>query len=277
MNTKKIGITLALLMIVSVAAPVATATDSATTVENQTPAIDTVSVSASYAPTAGGTTAVAVTITASDGNGYQDLSSVSVTVTKPDGTQHRAAAAATSNADGSGTTQTYAYSFDMQFYDDPAAGAAKYNVTATATDAAAATSSATTSGFNYDSLAALSLSGAGINFGTLAPGVRSSTSTLTVTNDGNVRMDLATSGSSLSDGSGRSIAASNIKYDLLASDMLNEQSLSTSAFTNSGFDLVHGASSSKATHWQIAVPSGAGQYIPGGTYTGSIELSAIQG
>lgn len=277
MKTNKIAILLTLLLVVSGGTPAAFATDASAAVDNEAPTVDSVSLDATFAPSAGTTTAVAVTITVSDGNGYQDISSVDVTVYKPDGTLHVASAAATSNADGSGTTQTYSYTFNMQFYHDPATGGAKYNVTATATDAAAATSAATTTGFNYTALAALNLSASSISFGTISPGARSSTSTLSVSNYGNVRIDIATSGTDLSDGASHTIAASNVKYDLLAADMLNEQGLTTSAFTNTGFDLATGASSSAGTYWELAVPAGSAQYIPAGDYTGTIAISAIQG
>lgn len=277
MNTKLLPIALA-IMLMAAAVPMASATDSSTTVTNETPVVSGVSVASTVTPTAGTTTSVAVTITVSDGNGYQDISSVSYAVYKPDGTTvHVASAAATSNADGSGTTQTYAGSFTMQFYDDPATGASKYQVRATATDAAAATSTAVNGEFNYAELAALSLSASSIGFGSLAPGATSTASTLTVTNHGNVGIDIATSGTALSNGAGQSIPVSSVKYDLVNATMGSKVDLTSSAFTNTGFDLAKGSASSKGTYWQVVVPSGSGQYIPASTYSGTVTVSAIKG
>jgi hypothetical protein len=257
--------------------PAASGTDSSATVANETPVVDGVSLSSTISPTSGSTTAASVTVTVSDGNGYQDITTVSVTVYKPDGeTIHVATASATSNGDGSGTSQTYAYSFAMQFHDDPATGASTYKVRATATDAEGATSAPTTATFNYAELAALQLGSSSIAFGTVAPGQRSDVQTLTITNHGNVVIDLTTSGSVFTTGAGQTIAASAMKYDLANADMTTEQSLTTEAFTNTGFALAKGPSSSKDTHWQFAVPSGASQYVRAGDYTGTVAIGAVK-
>lgn len=277
MKTKLMTIAAAILLIVS-AAPIVAATDTSATVTNDVPSVESVSLDASSTPTAGSTTTVALTITVSDGNGYQDIDIVSYTVYKADGTtEHIGSASAASNDDGSGTTQTYGASFQMQFYDDPALGNDTYKVRATAIDLEGAVSSTTDGTFNYQDLAALSLSDSSVSFGSLAPGARSSTSTLTVTNHGNVQIDIATNGTEMSNGAGQAIAGSNLKYDLLATDMLNEIDLTGTPFTNTGFDLAKGPDSSAATYWQVAVPSGSDQYIPADIYTGTLTVSAIAG
>lgn len=277
MNTKILAAIVAITLIAT-AAPMVSGTDSSTTVTNEPPTIESVSLDASLVPSAGSTTSVALTITVSDENGYQDIASVSYTVYKPDGTtEHRSATAADSNDDGSGTTQTYSSSFDMQFYDAPATGNSSYKVRATATDSEAATSDELDGTFNYTELAALNLSGSSISFGTFAPGARSSTSTLTVTNHGNVQIDIGTNGTVMTHADGLTISESNIKYDLATSAMEAELDLTAAPFTNAGFDLAPGASSTKDTFWQVAVPSGGSQYIPAGDYTGAVTISAISG
>lgn len=278
-NTNIAVLLLAVFLTATAAFPAGSAeVNTSAIIGNVLPQITDVSVAASVNPTAGTTTTVPVTITAADNNGFQDLSAIKVTVYKPDGsTVHVAEALATSNEDGSGTGQSYAFSFDMNFHDGPATGGSVYFVRAVAHDAAGGISTALDGTFEYTELVALSLSAASLDFGTVTPGVRSATQTLAITNQGNVGIDARTSGTDLSDGNGHAIDQSNIKYDLANSDMNAEASLTDTPFTNTGFDLAKGAASSQTGYWALETPSAEAQYLPSGTYSGTLTLTAIQG
>lgn len=247
-------------------------------VGNLVPVVQDVAVNSTVNPTAGGTTLVPVTITISDANGFQDLVGVTVTVYKPDGsTVHIAGANASSNADGSGVAETFDYDFTMAFHDAPAIGNDTYKVVAVAEDAAGGVSVPFTATFSYTELVAMSLDVASLDFGAIDPGARSSSATLTVTNKGNTLLDLDSSGTGLAHEGGQTIAVDRVKYDLVHSNMTTERALTSTPYTNAGFDLAFGPSVSQATTWQLDVPSGEEQYLPAGSYSGTVTLSAIQG
>lgn len=274
-TNKTLHILLAFALVAAFVVPVGSASvDTSAIVGNLTPEIVSVDLPVTVQPTAGGTKGVTATITASDGNSFQDLATITVTVYAPDGTTvHRAASSATSNADGNGITESYTKTFSMDFYDDPGV----YTVTATATDSQGATSSPLSGTFTYESLAALALSAVSVDFGTLDPGTRSAASTVGITNKGNVVIDIDTSGTDLSDGNGHAIGVERVKYDLVNATFASEKDLTSSPYTNAGFDLAKGPSSSKDSHWALDTPSGEEQYIPAGTYQGTVTISALQG
>lgn len=243
---------------------------------NVAPTVTDVSVAATVLPTAGSTTAVPVTVTVTDTNGFQDLATVTVTVFKPDGTTvHVAAATATSNNDGSGATVTYGYSFNMAYTDVPAAAEAGYVVSAVAADALGLSSSTSTTTFAYSSLVAVTLSSSTFSFGSLTHGARTAANAVTVTNAGNVVVDITAAGTALSDGAGHSMAASRIRYDLDDNVFDNEQTLGTSAATHSSFDLAVGGT--QATYWALDVPTASVAFLPQGTYSGTITIGAVSG
>lgn len=263
-----------LFLAVLVAPAGSAAVDTKAVVGNIVPEVTSISLPVSVQPLAGGVKTVEMTVTAADGNSFQDLVSVDVTVYKPDGTTvHIASAGAVSNGDGNGVTESYDHSFGMQFHDDPGV----YTVTAVATDSQGATSTPFSENFTYEELVALALSATAVDFGTLDPGTRSASSTVGVTNKGNVRIDIDTSGTDLSDGNGHAIGVERVKYDLTDGTFTAENNLTATPYTNSGFDLAKGASSSKDSHWQLDTPSGDEQYIPAGTYQGMVTISALKG
>ena len=279
MRTKTYTIILLAAVVAAAGLPAGNAQLSTTaTVGNLVPTIQDVAVPASVDPTAGTTTSVPVTITVADSNGYQDIVAVDVTVYKPDGsTVHVPTGSAASNGDGSGVAETFAFAFDMAHYDAPATGNDTYKVRAAAEDATGALSASFEATFSYTELVAMSLDAGELAFGALEPGQRSSVSTLTVTNEGNTFIDLDTQGTDLSDGEGHAIGVERIKYDLANSNMSSEQSLTPTTFTNTGFDLAYGPAASQSTWWQLDTPSGEEQYLPSGSYSGSVTLSAVQG
>ncbi len=278
MNARVVPVFLAALVLAGATAPYGSASVSTSAeIANLLPSVADVSVPSVVTPTAGGTTDVPVTVTVGDGNGFQDIVQVRVTVHRPDGTVHVATADAVSNDDGSGTAATFAHSFAMRYYDAAAPSDAGYRVTAVATDAAGATSAPMSATFAYAELVAVQLSETELGFGALSPGERSDAEELGVSNMGNVRIDLQTSGSALADGKGHSIAGDRVRYDLGASDFGTERAITSTPYTNTGFDLDAGASASRTTYWALVAPSGSDQYTPSGSYTGSLTLSAIQG
>jgi hypothetical protein len=59
--------------------------------------------------------------------------------------------------------------------------------------------------------------------------------------------------------------------------MSGSSALTGSAATLSSFDLAAGASSSANLYWQLTVPDGSSQWIPSGTYTGTLTVGAVSG
>ncbi len=272
-TTFTIALLCAGLVLGSVAPSTTAELPSGASIGNALPVIANVDVPASVSPEAGTTKEVAVTITAADDNGWQDLSAVRVTIEDPSGATHVTESTAVSNGDGSGVSETYDHAFDMDHYDTPGT----YTVVVVAEDAQGALSSTAEETFVYEELAALSIAQASLSFGTVDPGVRSDASQLTVQNEGNVDIDLETSGTPLAHTSEPvEIAVDRVKYDLDSDAFNNEQSLSATPFVNEGFALAPGASSTAATHWALDVPSGDDQYIPAGSYEGTVTVSAVK-
>jgi hypothetical protein len=262
------------------AASAGMALDGSVNVANVAPVVVSVTLpGASIDPTAGTTTSVSTTIVVTDANGYNDVSSVTLEVLKPDGTTHVAASAAAFDS-GSLTSATYKKTFAMNFYDAPAAGASTYKVKVVATDSqgAAADNVADLAAFHYAELVALSLGSASVDFGaSLDPGDASAIQPLTVQNYGNVQIDVDVSGTALDHATeSASLPVSSVAYDT-ASDMSGSAALSGSASTLSAFDLAKGASSTKDLYLQLTVPTGDDQWVPSGTYSGTLTVAAVSG
>jgi hypothetical protein len=100
---------------------------------------------------------------------------------------------------------------------------------------------------------------------------------IAVTNKGNAQMDTQVSGTALTLGSpSASIAVGNVAYSL-SSDMTSPTALTGSAVAISAFDLASGASSAKTLYLQLTAPSAASQYLPAGTYSGTLTVTAVSG
>jgi hypothetical protein len=247
---------------------------------NLVPTIVSVTLSSSsLTPVAGTTTPLTVTVIAADGNGFNDISSVTVQVLKPDGTTSHIAAGAASFSSGSALQATFARTVNMNYYDAAATGLSTYKVKVIATDSQSATINnvASLATFNFGSLAALNAASSLSLGASMNPGDTGSIQSLSVQNYGNSQIDVQASGTALSHGSlSATIPASSITYSL-NSDLSSGTALTGSAATLSSFDLAAGSSSSKSLYWRLAVPDGSTQYLPAGTYTGSLTLTAVAG
>lgn len=274
MKTNTIAIALLCTTLVLGAALPASAgsLSSTASVANAVPTITDVDLPGTVSPEAGATVSVDATVTVADNNGWQDLVEVRVTVEDPQGAVHVLETPATADGTGSGVSETFSYSFDLQYYDEPGT----YTVLAVAEDSAGAVSSSFQETFVYEELAALSIAQSSLNFGAVDPGVRSSASELTVENQGNVAIDLVTSGTPLvHEGGEVQIDVSQVRYDLDSAAFENETSLTSSPVQNV-YGLAPGASSTGGTWWALEVPSGEDQYIPAGEYEGTVTVSAAK-
>ncbi len=273
----------ALLVLALLPAQVASAGGGRAQIKNKVPSIESVTISpdadatldgVQVNPTPQGTTTVTVTIEAKDLNGYNDISSVSVVVYQPDGTTVHVPAGDASLASGHGVRGTWTYSFGMNYYDTPATDGASYKVVVTATDVQGATAdnSASPATFNYTELLSITVDTATIDFGAIDPGETSDVSAVTVTNQGNVTLDVVVSGTALTYQS-NSIDVSQIDYSLDA-DFSSATALSTAGQTIDTFDLSAGAGSTKPLYFRLRVPSAENQYLPAGSYEGTISIIA---
>lgn len=261
--------------------PAVIAADSTTDVANLAPVILDVSLPLeTYSPTAGSTTSITTTVSVSDENGCADLEWVNVTVLAPDDTTHVAWSQATKDS-CTLTSGTWTHTFEMRYHDDPALGTDHYKIKVRATDSQGASDETLLGNltrFNYEELAALNLGSSTLDFGAdLAPGASSATQSLSVENFGNVQIDAQLNGTNLT----HATEPATIHVDELAyshnSDMSDGDSLTLDPVTNTTFDLAAGSGAAKTLYWQLTVPSGSDQWIPSGTYTGEVTITAVKG
>jgi hypothetical protein len=267
------------LAFIGAALPVQASIDTELNIVNLPPIVEEVNLaSLEILPSAGSTTSVSPTIVVTDANGCSDIVSVKVTILKPDESEHIAEADATYQSCSLGTIATYTYSFDMAYHDAPALGGNTYKIKVVATDSKGATGSNLLSllGFNYLELVAVNIPAGALDFGgPINPGNSTSIEALSVTNHGNVALDMQVSGTDMEhDTEAVSIPASATKYSP-NSDMESSSSLSTST-SLLGLGLSAGASSSSTLYWRLDVPSGDEQWVPSGDYTGTLTLSAVK-
>lgn len=231
--------------------------------------------SGTLTPTSGTTSSITATVTATDANGFADITGVTVGIIKPDGSTLHLAQAAGAFATGSGITTTWTKTLTMNFYDAVALTTNTYKVKAIATDAAAATSTVdlTLGVFNYAQLVAMSApSSIDLAGSSISPGAAGAITSLAVQNYGNAQMDTQVSGTSLTF-AGDTIPLADISYSL-ASNLASPAVLTGSAATISSFDLALGASSSKNIYFQITTtPTG----LAAGAYTGTLTVTAVAG
>lgn len=266
---------LGLIFLALLGVPASQSVDVGGGITNVAPTLSSVTIGASFDPTAGTTTSIPVTIIVSDANGCNDISSVTGTVYLNDGTTVHIASASATRTACVALLATYSYAPNMQFYD----AAATYKVKVLATDAAGATVDNTVSlaSFTYNTLTAVNLASATLAFGSLAPGASGTGQTESVQNYGNVQIDAQISGTDLTLTSpSATIGVANVKWSL-SSDMSSSTAMSTTAATISSFDLAKGASSSKSIYVQLVAPSGSAQYVPAGTYSGTVTVTAVSG
>ena len=250
---------------------------------NIAPTITTVTLSSSsLTPTAGTTTSFTVTVVAADLNGFADIGSgvpgaVTVGILKPDGSTVHVVQSAATFSSGSGFSVTYTKTLTMNYYDAAALLTSTYKVKVVVTDSQGATADnlLALATFNYAQLAALNAP-ASVNDGSsISPGTSGSIATMAISNYGNIQIDVQISGTAPANGA-NTIPVGSVKYSL-NSDMSSSTALTGSTATLSSFDLAGGAGASKNLYWQLTIPSGSTQYVPAGTYTSTLTVTAVAG
>lgn len=226
-------------------------------------------------PSAGSSKTVQVTVTVDDPNGHNDIDTVEVTIYEPDNATVEVATATASKQTGNGKRATYKYSFNMDYFDEPGT----YHVKAVVTDRDGSTDTAWAE-FEWTELAALSLTTSTVSLNpngssseSVEPGsdTHATNTTVTIENHGNVQVDLQYEGTDLTDGSGNSIAVSNVHWSEFL-DLDPENAFAATSQTNATFDLAPGDGASKDVYLAIHVPN-----VPAGTYTGTLTLTAVKG
>lgn len=251
-------------------------------ITNVVPVITSVSVTgASHDPTAGSTTSIPVSTVITDTNGCNDLTTGSASVTVAIYTSADAllvAPAALTYASCSlGVAATFSGNALMPFH----APAADYKVRIAATDQATGAVTADLLGaptFTYTSLVAMTTAASFDFSASVAPGAATAAAQgIAITNKGNAQMDAQVSGTALTLSSpAASIAVGNVAYSL-NSDMSSGTALSGSATAITAFDLAPGASSARTLYLQLTAPTAASQYLPAGTYSGTLTVTAVSG
>jgi len=171
-------------------------------------------------------------------------------------------------------TVTVNCSFTVEYYANPSNWTCKIY----ANDSTANSASNSTDNITINTLRALDAE-ANINFGALAPGVTSASDVNnTVTNCGNVALDLNLNGTNLTNVSASvaNITVSYVKYNVTypGSDYtVNMTSLSASSIY-ANFSLVKRTTttSTNKTYWKIAIPSSIENLI----YSGTITFTAVE-
>ena len=275
-----------LLLLVLATLAFATDVTSQATVTNQAPSVGSLTITGATGGidlSAGSTAAVDCNATITDSNGYNDVASANAVIWanttteggEADYTGHYANASCTLSG-GSGTTVNARCTFYLQFYANETDWTCKVYAVDNASQSASNNSTVA-----VNQLVALDLASATLNFGAaLAPGTGQGTSnkTETVTNYGNTQIDIRVNGTVMSHASlVASIAVGNLYYDITSNAMESETALSAVATTVSSFNLAKGAASTKDSWWDLHVPAGSAQWVPAGTYSGTITVSAIAG
>ena len=278
LTPRRVGLLAALLLVAPATVHAATTN---VTITNVAPVVASAALpSDTVSPTAGGTTNVTATIVVTDLNGCNDLSKVEAEVLTPTDAVHVARAAATYVSCADGSAATYRYVFPMRFHDAPAALDAGYKLSVVATDKQGATGTnlASLLVFGYAELAALQLDLATFDFGAdLAPGAQSATVPLAVQNAGNTRIDAQLAGTAMAHASeDAALPVESLRY-ASSSDMQDAMPMGATAATLDGFDLAAGAASARSLYWALSVPSGEAQWVPSGTYAGTVTVSAVKG
>ncbi|HEX2065227.1 MAG TPA: hypothetical protein VHI93_00290 [Candidatus Thermoplasmatota archaeon] len=271
-----------LLLAAVVAAPVAAQVAVTGSVGNIAPLVASVSFGSSFDPTANGNTAVPVTAVITDTNGCSDVNGGASTVTASivkasDGSVAVPPVAMAFVGCALGVQATFTKDLDMPYH----AAATAYKVAITATDRATASISILSVGtFAYTSLVAIGTSTpSGFSFG---PGVTPGSSSpanqgIAIHNGGNSVVDATVLGTDLTLASpAATIPVGSIKYSLNP-DMSASAALAASSATLTGFDLAAGADSSRTLYLQLVAPSAAGQYVPAGSYTGTLTVGVVEG
>lgn len=206
----------------------------------------------------------------------------------PSGGSFAAATGSGSTNACNSTTDTdlaYEFQFPIKYFTVPTdSGTYSSNnwiAEATVVDYNSATAS-TSDTIEVNALVALDITEATINYGSLALGATSATSTsaaTTIANTGNQQIDVQVTGQSLTCDKSGSIAAAQVKYDDNSAPAYASMDhvLSGSASTVPAFNLTSqtstSSSSTKSVYWAIAVPSTGAS----GTCSNTVTVSAVSG
>jgi hypothetical protein len=267
-------------------------------VGNASPSVSAVSVNGGSAITltANTTTNIVVNATVTDNNGCNDLLLASsaillyrsgVTSSSCNTAQSSlncyklTAFTATSSCQSSVTVNTTS-TFTLQYFADATDASSSYaaqtwQATVIAYDGSAATGTADSSGVELNTLTAINVPTASLNYGTLSPSTNTggTNQNATTTNAGNSSTTLQLSSLATLTSGANSISTSSQHY---ASSTFTygggEQALSGTAATVSGFTLTSPTSTTnvaRSTFWGIAIPAAT----PTGTYSGTNVFSAL--
>lgn len=290
MQSRVLTIACALLALQVVPFGAADQTDVDSRIKNQPPMVIQIEgVPERVVPLAGGAREVTFSFMARDPNGWQDIVRAEVGLYQTDNLTFMRHANVTGVSGGNGASHWFNATFMMWYYEMPTS-TQNYTLHIRVVDQKDAWSKARYAEFEYAELAAISITttdsestldanGTGnedpaLGFGSTAPGESSDTSATLITNTGNVVVDLEVYGTDLVNAEGYTIPVSSVRYDV-DSSLTNESALTHGATVLSDFDLQPGSDSSKAIYWVLRVPTGDEQYVPAGTYAGSVTISAI--
>lgn len=180
---------------------------------------------------------------------------------------------------GSSTTINANCSFTLEYY----ANDEEWTCKLYANDSADATGTASIATVTVSSLVALDAENT-ISFGSLNPAATSAADVNdTVTNCGNVLIDINLSGTDLTNATATvaNITVGQVKYNVTTYDQdytANMTALTTSAVTRSEFDLAErtddASASTKKSYWKIQIPSAPIEAL---TYSGTITFTALSG
>ncbi|NIO21306.1 MAG: hypothetical protein GTN76_11365 [Candidatus Aenigmarchaeota archaeon] len=227
-----------------------------------------------------GTVTIWCNATVTDANGYNDVQAANVTFwdeaatnegNSDDNSNHYTNVSCTLNS-GSGSTVQANCSLTLQYYANPANWTCKVYANDTGGE-----SDSNSSNVTVNSLIALDADNT-IDFLTLSPGATSSDDVNnTVTNCGNVIMDLNLSGTNLTNTTATvaNITVGNVHYNV--TDYYQDYATLMTALTNTStwadFSLAkrtNGVSTNK-TYWKISIPGSIENLI----YTGTITFTAV--
>ena len=273
------GVFLLALMVI----PLAIGEDviSSVSILGASPVVGPLTTSDNIALSSCGTVLVQCNTTVTDSNGWNDIDVVNATLWDAGSTTEGASddnsthyTNQSCNFTGSGSTANANCDFTFQYH----ANATEWTCKIYANDSTNNVDSNSTADVTVNTMRALDAENT-ISFGSLAPGVTSSTDVNnTVTNCGNAAMDLNLSGTNLTNASASvtNISVGNVKYNVTDSDQNyttgNMTSL-TETSTYADFTLAkrtNGVTTNK-TYWKIGIPASIETFL----YRGNITFTAV--
>ncbi|MBW3582864.1 MAG: hypothetical protein KY455_07175 [Euryarchaeota archaeon] len=229
-------------------------------------------------PVAGGLRAFDIEFEAEDRNNHRDIASGGCSVYQPDGSLHEELGAVFRQGDGK--RSLWDTSGAIAYHDPPGT----WRVVCHATDnqmaqahAAPQANNTLEAVFEVRTLAAIEITETAVEFtagSEMEPGTTTAPTSITVTNLGNVQVDIQVAGTDLA-GAQATIPVGRAAYSE-DDAMTNASALSTTSTTMSSFDLPPGDGSSKPLWFTLSIPSGDEQFIPAGTYAGTVTVTALE-